>query len=288
MPPRPRPLEAAASIPTPMPNPTRVLPVAFTGSHGAYSEEAARRHFGGSPPTLTCDSPRDALRAVADGRAGHAVIAVENSITGPFDRVADALFEAEVHVVGEVHLTIRHCLLAAPGAKLDEIAVVTSHTSALARCRDWLASWGVATRPAHDTAAAAAELAASRDAASAVLGSRTLAALYGLDVLAEGLSDRPDNSNRFLVFAAQPTADADARRSAALLGPLAAPRALKTLRIQLEARGASRARVPFLGSSDGTRFLVEFDHRPGEGPKLARETLESLPHRFLGSWLPPM
>lgn len=271
-----------------MPHPTRVLPIAFTGAHGAYSEEAARRHFGGSPSTLTCSDPAETLRAVASGRAGHAVVAVENSITGPFDGVADALFAAEVYVVGEVHLSIRHCLLAAPGAKLDEIAVVTSHPSALAQCRDWLASWGVATRPAHDSAAAAQELATTGDAAFAVLGSRTLATLYGLDVLAEGLSDRPDNKNRFLVFGPKPVVDEDARRSALLLGPLAAPRALKTLRIQLEARGASRARVPFLGSSDGKRFLVEFDHRPGQGIAMAAAVLEGLPHRVLGSWSPPL
>ena len=31
--------------------------------------------------------------------------------------------------------------------QLDEIAVVRSHPIALAQCRDWLAGWGVATRP---------------------------------------------------------------------------------------------------------------------------------------------
>lgn len=268
--------------------PSRALPIAFTGSHGAYSEEAARRHFPGATATLTCASPEDTVSAVAARRASHAVLAVENSITGPFDGIADALFAADVFVVGEVRMAMRHCLMAAPGAKLDEIAVVTSHPSALAQCRDWLASWGVASRPAPDTAAAAERLAATGDAATAVLGGRALAALYGLEVLAEGLSDRPDNTNRFLVLAAAPTGDDDARRTALRVGPVAAPRALKTLRIQLEARGASRARVPFLGSSDGSRYVIEFDHRAGEGAAIAAAALADLPHHFLGSWSPPL
>ena len=223
---------------------------------------------------------------MADGRAGHAVVAVENSITGPFAGVAEALFDAEVAVVGEVPLPIRHCLLGAPGARLDEIAVVTSHQIALSQCRDFLARWGVATRTSHDTAEAARDLESSLDAALGVIGSRTLADLYGLSVLAEGVADHADNTNRFLVIAAAETSRDGARRSAALIGPLVAPRSLKTLRIQLEAHGASRVRAPFLGSSDGKRYLVEFDHRAGLGPEMVERACARLPHRYLGSWDP--
>jgi prephenate dehydratase len=263
-----------------------VLPVAFSGAPGAYSEEAALRHFGPGAPTLTCGTAREAVAAVADLRASHAVLAVENSITGPFEGVAEILHSNPVHAVGEVLLPIRHCLLAAPGARLDEIAVVTSHLSALSQCRDFLASWGVATRPARDTAEAARDLERSGDAALGVIGSRALAELYGLSVLAEGVADRPDNRNRFLVFAAAPRRSEGQRRSAAVVGPVLAPRALKTLRIQLEAHGATRVRAPFLGSSDGTLHLIEFDHRAGFGPELAERACARLAFRYLGSWDP--
>lgn len=265
---------------------TSVLPVAFSGAPGAYSEEAALRHFGPGAPTLTCSTAADAIAAVADSRAGHAVIPVENSITGPFAGVAEALFEADVHVVSEVLLPIRHCLLAAPGARLDEIAVVTSHQIALSQCRDFLARWGVATRTATDTAEAARELERTADAALGVIGSRALADLYGLSVVAEGVADHADNTNRFMVVAGQTQAVDGARRSAALVGPQVAPRSLKTLRIQLEAHGASRVRAPYLGSSDGTRYLVEFDHRAGLGPEMVERACARLPHRYLGSWDP--
>ena len=64
------------------------------------------------------------------------------------------------------------------------------------------------------------------------------------------------------------------------------PRALKTLRIQLESLGASRVRVPLVGSGDGRHFLVEFDHLGGEGYRAAEEACGTLPHRFLGTWKP--
>jgi len=266
-----------------------VLPVAFPGAPGAYSQEAARRFFDATYPTLTCGSTADAVGAVNAGRASHAVVPVENSITGSFAGVPEALRGSELIVVGEVDLAMRHCLLGAPGARLDEIAVVRSHPTALAQCRDWLAGWGVATRPAADTAEAARELSRTGDVALGVIGSGHLATMYGLDVLAEGIADRPDNRTRFFVLGterAEARGENSATRSALLLGPVSGPRAMKTLRIQLESRGATRARVPFLGSEDGAESLIEFDHPPGEGREIAESAAGALRHRWLGSWWP--
>lgn len=264
--------------------------MAFTGAPGAYSQEAARRYFGSGHPTLTCRSVAEAVQAVTTGRASHAVLPVENSITGCFPGVTEALFEAELEVVGELILRIRNCLMAAPGAKLDDLTVITSHVIALSQCRDWLTNWGVATRPSPDTAEAARELSRTGDAALGVIGSMSLAQMYGLDILAEGISDRPDNRTRFLIVSRdrEQAALGPRVRSGLLVGPLTAPRALKTLRIQLESLGARRARVPFLGSEDGRRFLVEFDHGTDAGPAIVELAFAGLPHRSLGSWaLPP-
>jgi len=268
------------------------LPVAFSGAPGAYSEEAALRFFGTKTLTLTCASSREALAAVSEGRARFAVVPVENTVTGFFDGLVEALSErSELGVVGEVELPIRHCLMAVPGTHLDDVAVVTSHQSALSQCRDWLTGVGVSTRPAADTGRAAEELATNLDSGLAVLGSRNLAARYGLAILAEGLSDRTDNRTRFYVIGAKVEAavsdDPDSgTRTAVLLGPVEEPRVLKTLRIQLESLGAMRTRSPFLGSQDGARFLIEFDHAPGSGPQIAGVQAEVSTQRILGSWRP--
>lgn len=264
---------------------TKLVTVAFPGARGAYSQRAARRFFGSRHVEMTCGNAADVVRSLDQGRASYAVLPVENSVAGPFADVAEAFFEGEVSVVGEVVLMIRHCLLASPGTRIEDLSVVTSHPSTLAQCRDWVARWGWATRPCSDTTDAARDLARGSEDALAVLGSWELAATHGLEILAEGIADEPDNRTRFLVLGAGDS-EKSGTRSALQVGPVSTPRTRKSLRIQLESLGASRVRVPFLGASDGRRFLVEFDHRGRPGRDVAREACGSLEHRFLGSWTP--
>jgi len=268
-----------------MSNFSSVLPIAFTGDIGAYSQEAARRVFGPDRPTLPCDSVLSAVNAVSSGRAAHAVIPMENSLTGCFPGLVEALLSHSVHVIGEEVSATRHCLLAMPGTLLEDIHVVSSHPQVLSQCRDRLANWGVATRPADDTAAAARELADKRDLSLAVLGSRLLAEAHGLVVLAEGFSDCPENTTRFLVLASTEGKDVtSATRTMSLVGPGIAPRAMKSLRIRLESLGAWRSRTPLVGSEDGKTCLIEFDHEPGRGASIIEQALGSLEHTVLGTW----
>ena len=264
----------------------RKLPVAIPGARGAYGQKAAMSFFGNSRGALYCETSTAAAQALVQGRASLAVLPVENSITGIFDGAAEAFFQGDnLTVVGEVILPIRHAVMATRGVRLEDLAVIESHPSSLSQCRDWIAGWGFAQRPVSDTARAAEQLAESSDEALGVLGARELAALHGLEVLAEGLSDHFDNRTRFLVLGLDATKE-EGWRNAIQVGPVSTPRILKTLRIQLESLGASRVRVPFLGSQDGKRFLVEFDHRDCEGLGAAKAACVGVPHRFLGAWVP--
>lgn len=260
------------------------LPVSFSGAPGAYSEAAAKRFFGAGATTLTTANLAEALDAVENGRARAAIVAVENSVTGPFGGLPDALAGRDLVIGGEVVMPLRHCLMAVPGATLEGITTVVSHPSALGQCRDWVARGGLATQSARDTAAAAQELVAKGEQGTAVLGSRTLAELYGLEILAEGISDAIDNVTRFLVLQPAAIPLADAERSAVLIGPVEEPRALRTLRISLESLSAKRVRAPFLGARDGRTFLIEFDHPTAQGEDIARRACGNLPFRMVGSW----
>jgi hypothetical protein len=112
--------------------------------------------------------------------------------------------------------------------------------------------------------------------------------MYGLEVLAEDVSDHMNNRTRFFVFGAGRASEqqTSSSRSAFLLGQIHTPRVLKTLRIQLESRGAVRTRAPFLGSEDGSQALVEFDHPPGIGYAVVAGACSSLVFSWLGSWTP--
>jgi len=261
-----------------------LLPVSFSGAPGAYSEEAARRFFGSTVSTLTCPDVGAALDAVANGRARAAVVAVENSVTGTFAGLADTLMGRELNIAGEVVLPLRHCLMGVPGARIEGVTEVISHPSALGQCRDWITKSGLAARAADDTAAAAQDLVARGERGTAVLGSRVLAGIYGLEVLAEGIADSSENVTRFLVFGEASATALPGSRSAVLVGPVDEPRTLRNLRIHLESLDATRVRAPFVGARDGRTFLVEFDHPAERGQDIAAQALSKVPFRMLGSW----
>ncbi|SOB80954.1 prephenate dehydratase [Sphingomonas guangdongensis] len=172
--------------------------VAFQGAPGANSHVAAEQAFPDGLP-LPCFDFADAIEAVQTGAADCAIIPIENSLHG---RVADIHFllpESGLVITGEHFLPIRHALLAC-GPK-EEVREVMSHPQALGQCRHWLRAQGIAAVAYPDTAGAAAMVAEARDPAIAALAPPAAAALYGLDLLEEDVSDAAHNVTRFVTLA---------------------------------------------------------------------------------------
>ena len=171
--------------------------VAFQGAPGAYSHQAVREAFPDRLP-LPCAGFEDAIEAVQSGRAGCAMIPIENSLHG---RVADIHFllpESGLSIIGEHFVRVRHCLLGlADKAALRE---VKSHPQALGQVRHHLRGWGIAPVQYFDTAAAAAAVAGEGDPAMGAIASRLAGELYGLGILAEGIEDADHNTTRFVVL----------------------------------------------------------------------------------------
>ena len=172
--------------------------VAFQGAPGANSHVAAVQAFPDGL-ALPCFDFADAIDAVRDGRADCAIIPIENSLHG---RVADIHFllpESGLVITGEHFLPIRHALMASgPRAALRE---AMSHPQALGQCRHWLRANGIAPVAYPDTAGAAAMVAELGDPGIAALAPPAAAALYGLDMLEEDVSDPGHNVTRFVVLA---------------------------------------------------------------------------------------
>ena len=177
-----------------------VRAAAFQGAPGAYSHQAVRELFPERLP-LPCVNFQAAIDAVRDGRAGVAVIPIENSQHG---RVADIHFllpESGLHITHEHFVRVSHCLLALQGATREQIEEVHSHPQALGQCRQRLAGWGMTPRPQLDTAASAALVAERGDARLAAVGSALAGDLYGLEAVETGIEDAAHNTTRFVALA---------------------------------------------------------------------------------------
>lgn len=174
--------------------------VAFQGAPGANSHRAANEALPDCLP-LPCFSFEDALDAVKDGRAGRAIIPIENSQHG---RVADIHFllpESGLSIVGEHFLAIHHALMATgPGP----FRAAYSHPQALGQSRHFLRERGIVPMSYADTAGAAAYVAELGDPGLAAIAPRIAAALYGLDVIEDHVEDAADNTTRFVILAKRP------------------------------------------------------------------------------------
>ena len=174
--------------------------VAFQGAPGCNGHRAALEYDPACLP-LPCFSFEDALEAVADGRAGHAIIPIENSQHG---RVADIHFllpESELSIVGEHFMPIRHALMA---LGVGPFSAAYSHPQALGQSRRFLRARGIVPMSYADTAGAAAYVAELGDPGVAAIAPIIAAELYGLKVIAENVEDAADNMTRFVLLAQSP------------------------------------------------------------------------------------
>ncbi|MCR9179153.1 MAG: prephenate dehydratase [Erythrobacteraceae bacterium] len=174
--------------------------IAFQGSPGANSHRAATEARPDLLP-LPCFSFEDALEAVKDGRAGHAIIPIENSQHG---RVADIHFllpESGLNITGEFFMPIHHALMALGDGPFE---AAYSHPQALGQSRRYLRAKGIVPLSHADTAGAAAFVAERGDPNVAAIAPAIAAELYGLRIIEENVEDSPDNMTRFVILASQP------------------------------------------------------------------------------------
>ena len=182
------------------------LQVAFQGEPGAYSELAAFDYYGDQIKTIPCETFEDVFAAVSEekGRTIYGLLPIENSLAGSIHRNYDLMLRHELHIIGEFHLRVSHCLMVLPGVKLKEIERIHSHPQALAQCEANLDRLGVQRVAEADTAGSARLLREWDDRKSAALASRRAADVYDLEILTDHMEDNPANYTRFLALARDP------------------------------------------------------------------------------------
>ena len=170
--------------------------VAYSGVEGAFAHMAAKRMF---PEAVYIPQPDfvSAYKSVERGENDCVVLPLENSYEGEVSTVMDLFFSGNLFVNQTTELPIKHALLAAQGANVDEIKTVVSHPQALGQCRSYIESHGFQTQTYSNTAAAAKYVRELGSPSVAAIASEETANLFGLKILASGINDASNNTTRF-------------------------------------------------------------------------------------------
>jgi 3-deoxy-7-phosphoheptulonate synthase len=179
------------------------VPIAFQGERGAYSEMALLRFFHDMDyQALPRRQFRDVFDAVLNGEAEYGILPIENSLAGSVHENYDLVLQyPDLKIVGEIKIRVEHSLIGLPGASLASIRRVFSHPQALAQCERFLSSQdGWELVPFYDTAGSVAHVAELASDANAAIANAGAAAVYGLQVIKEGIETNPSNYTRFVII----------------------------------------------------------------------------------------
>jgi chorismate mutase/prephenate dehydratase len=248
--------------------------IAYQGVPGSFSEQALRELFGEEVPTRRTDTFEDLCRLVQLGEVQCGVLPVENTTTGSVFEAYDLLEKYNLSVVGERIIGVQQHLLALPGARIEDIREVYSHSQGIAQCAGFLHSHpGWKLIPYYNTATSAKYVAEGGDKTRAAIASRRAAELYGLDILAEAINDVRDNNTRFLVIAREPLL-APGNKATAVFTLKNRPGTLAELLSAFAARGINMTKIesrPMAHRPFEYRFYGDFSGDLGESFRRAVE-----------------
>ena len=173
--------------------------IAFQGELGAYSHlaciEAAPDH---NP--VACRTFESAMEQVNASECHLAMIPIENSVAG---RVADIhylLGGYDLKIYSEHFQEINHQLMVKPGASLDTIKNVRSHSMAIGQCHAAIKKYNLDVIIMADTAGSAKFISEEGTMEDSAIASTLAADTYGLDIVDTNIQDMKNNTTRFLIM----------------------------------------------------------------------------------------
>ena len=186
-----------ARVPAP---PSGFEPAAFQGELGAFSQVAAHQLLGNAE-VLPCQRFEEVFRSLRDGRAGSAVIPIENTLHGSVHENYDHLLNFDLPIVGETNVRIVHNLIARPGVRFSRIRRVFSHPVALNQCLRFFEKNPQLERvPFYDTAGSVKMIVEQRLEDAAAIASSVAAEIYGAAILKRSIEDDRSNFTRFFLL----------------------------------------------------------------------------------------
>jgi prephenate dehydratase len=201
---------AQSTLPTDIANQLdRTLTIGIQGGKGSFNEEAVQHYLKESGVTeanvqylYTSDNVVD---AVVRGEVDYGQCAIYNSVGGYVEETTNALENAPVKIVREFEIKIAHAIMIRPDQDFSKVDTVMCHPQVLAQCKSNLKNKYPHLRQTSGEGeyvdnAKTAEALAQRILPdnTAVMGSKILASIYGLQVVEDNLQDAEQNYTRFI------------------------------------------------------------------------------------------
>lgn len=180
--------------------------VAIQGFSGCFHEEAARRFYREAGEetleTVECATFDGLFKALDDGRADAAVMAIENTTSGGLIPNFELLRKYPRKIKGEVYLHIHQNLMAMPGQTVNDIKEVRTHYMAINQTREFFereCPW-IHLIESEDTAKSAADIAKEGVMGVGAVASAVAAQRFGLEILRPEIETFKTNFTRFLIL----------------------------------------------------------------------------------------
>lgn len=151
---------------------------------------------------VECSTFEDLFRAMEDGRADAAIMAIENTISGGLLPNFELLRKYPQKIKGEIYLHIHQNLMAMPGQKIEDIREVRSHYMAINQTRQFFETecpW-MKMVETEDTAKSAADIAKDKIMGVGAIASRLAADINSLEILRADIETFKTNFTRFLIL----------------------------------------------------------------------------------------
>ncbi len=236
------------------------MTVLTLGPAGTFSHELALRLYGDDIELLPTIGK--IIGAVASGTAD-GLVPIENSEAGGVGSTLRGLQDANVFIVEEAYMPIRHHFAARcdPG----DLAVIYAHPQTHEQCSEFLDRLGVDIVHTSSNAASALAMLEHEDAGAIV--SSSAAEIYRLPVIRRDVQNSMQNVTRFVRISATPRDEAGCTRCSILVDP-AANRAglLHDLLGVFAVRSINLTRIESRPSRRGMGryvFFIDFDLAPG-------------------------
>lgn len=275
-------------------NTAKVFPrqavVACQGMEGAYSQQACDKLFA-LPSLMYFKRFEGVFQAIQSGLCEYGILPIENSSYGSVAEVYDLMRKYRFYIVRSVRLKIDHRLLAKPGVKLEDIREIVSHEQAIGQCGAFLKSMkDVKITVFGNTAEAAQHVSTSNRSDLAAISSPACAALYGLNVVADKISDSDSNYTRFICIAKDLKIFPGANRMSLMLNVRHTPGALYAMIAKFAALGLNLTKIesrPIAGTDFEFMFYFDLDasvYAPEALQLLCELDAGPEPFTYLGSY----